>query len=775
MQQYFRWYNDYFWQWEDSGEVLAVQEGDTIAYREFVLELLEKLSDQGLPPFGSLLLAMIATNPEGARTLAVVEKRLLKQMPVINDGPDPLRPAIAFLQQLATLPAEYKQGRKRFLLFQTLFAGCHNHLSVANSKAVVKDFRTSSIMGGLLPAKTFPFSLYQREFTVIKLLAKRFPSNEAVLAKMAALPLVEEPVSLEERDHPDNAGKDFVETLVENTKTFHVGSLVKRLWSGLNIPHHNILPSQQPLGGVSDLSNKGEFHRLLLSEFASEDIVLLSRLANNEALYINREVPPRNNNRQRIILLDVSIKNWGTPKTLAFALLLAIARHPKTDILCQAFVVGTRCHPIRFETIDDIIESLQVLEPSRHPAEGLDHFFREYKEKGNAELFFVSSQETFRQALLHPVFSEQAAAFSYWILTDSEGGIDLYKRQHNSKKHVQHLQLPLEELWKRESGQAPERPAIKGLSFPLLFSGAMSPKKVVEASNGELFLITTEKALLRACNPRERNKKGWEMIFENLPISNGEAEIGLSEKGEYLLLLFKAGNKQLSLLNLTTGEQKTAFFEVWRHSQHKQFLYHQDRFFYRCQPHVKQHWTIQWNGGIQINAFENLPQELLEQYDVAEKKAQKLNAQTYASRDVLKNVTTVFINQLGNLVFNCHELRLTDREQVRLERSGFQKTAISARKSEQTFHFPDGSTVTVHRSGMLLLKSSDQSLETVYVPSVLDSPLGVATMSRFAGEEYYYRPGVSGLRTSPKLFWNQCVNPFIETIFSHGTQPEATR
>jgi preprotein translocase subunit SecB len=47
---------------------------------------------------------------------------------------------------------------------------------------------------------------------------------------------------------------------------------------------------EQPIGGISDMTNKGDFNRMLL-EFANEDEVFMNRVANNEALYIQRNTP----------------------------------------------------------------------------------------------------------------------------------------------------------------------------------------------------------------------------------------------------------------------------------------------------------------------------------------------------------------------------------------------------------------------------------------------------------------------------------------------------
>jgi hypothetical protein len=35
----------------------------------------------------------------------------------------------------------------------------------------------------------------------------------------------------------------------------------------------HLSPGEQPIGGVSDITNKGDLHRMLLSEYANEDEV----------------------------------------------------------------------------------------------------------------------------------------------------------------------------------------------------------------------------------------------------------------------------------------------------------------------------------------------------------------------------------------------------------------------------------------------------------------------------------------------------------------------
>ena len=66
--KYFQGYEGYFWQWEtdkdamehpdDGFNVLAIPHVSVIAYRKHALEILSVMAEQGLPPFGALLLVL---------------------------------------------------------------------------------------------------------------------------------------------------------------------------------------------------------------------------------------------------------------------------------------------------------------------------------------------------------------------------------------------------------------------------------------------------------------------------------------------------------------------------------------------------------------------------------------------------------------------------------------------------------------------------------------------------------------------------------------------
>lgn len=187
LSEYFQQHEGYFWRWEEEGEVLAIPGGNTIAYKSFVADVVDALADDGLPPFGSVLLALAATNANGRSDVDALYALVNGLLGSANQGREPLASANAFLKLLADLPPKYRQGKNRLLVMKTLFTGCHNRLSAASSKNIVRHFATTiTINGSRLEPQPFYFNLYHEEFTVIKLLSRCFPDGKALLEAMAS-------------------------------------------------------------------------------------------------------------------------------------------------------------------------------------------------------------------------------------------------------------------------------------------------------------------------------------------------------------------------------------------------------------------------------------------------------------------------------------------------------------------------------------------------------------------------------------------------------------
>ncbi|RYY51459.1 MAG: hypothetical protein EOO06_00205 [Chitinophagaceae bacterium] len=768
-KDYFQSFDDYFWQWEDNAEVLAIPGESTIAYYSFVSEVLHKLSSQGLPPFGSLLLAIIATNQEGRRSLDAVYNLMIMQLEVYHQssaGNQTLTDCISFLKLLSEVPQKYKEGKRRILLLQAVFERCHNAVSSKHAEELLAYY--SGIPDSLSPKATFKVGVLKKDIRTIALLNSQFSNVQSILDRIASLPDIPSELEVIPDIAPIRpAEKDFVELLIEHQKTFYVGSLVKRIWNGLQIPLHTNMPSSQPLGGISDLTNKGDFDKLLVSEFANDDLIFLSRLANNEALYLHREVPPVKNEFQRILLVDVSMKCWGTPKTIALAAMLAIAKHPKSRIGCTAYAIGNTFEQLTIDTVDGIIDAVQIVDSSLHPAEGLAAFIDTNALPAGTELFILTVADN----LMHPSMLKAlqgTKATIYWLSTSTSGDINMY-RQQNGKKHLQHLQLQLADAWKNEK-KTKNTPEYKQVGeFPILVRPGTDTKKILSASDGCIFLVTGDRMLLKQYGPsRKPGVKGWDIICTNLRHISGPLEIAYVSHREYVLLMFNTNNRKLTLLNTKTREEHITDFAYWTGTG--EFIVHKQEFYYKDNNGI---WSISLDGKIgrpgtgiaavngEISYKPHINRDI---FTARETELNMLKQRHTSMLQVFKNLTNVFINQTGNLVLNVHELIINNGGHLKLDPTGFRRQEAEAKLEDKKFVFADGSSVEIAMGRIIILKSSDPELSPIYISSAIDAALGAATDDVFTGNEYYNK-GMKNISTS--IFYGKYIARFTKHILDN--------
>lgn len=779
---YFQSYEDYFWQWEantpgaeTATEVIAIPNGDTISYREMMIEVLEKLQPQGIPPFGSILLAIIATNPKGKINTEQIAGILTDSLGSTDELT--LSLAISFMKKLSGLPIQYKSRTNRLLIFQAIFENCPELIPANKARLIIATYHSyKNDFNKFGDKEEFDPVIYKNEFGVLAYLDQKFEDQEAILANVIRVPEISHLAILPD-EQPDSIAStiDFVSELIENVKTFQVGTLIKQIWTGLNIPLHSLIPSEQPLGGISDLSNKGDFDRLLLSEFANDDLVFLSRLANQEALYLQREMPPLKNKLKRIILIDISLKNWGTPRTLAFAVMLAISRHPKTDMECLAFVIGDTMQAISTTTVDELIQGLQLLDGSLHAANGLTQYFEQFPSDKNTELFLLSSISAQQHPAMQKALSDYAQAIQYYIYLESGGGIDIYKNQQRSRKHIQYLQLPLERLWAKSTKATAEAFSVENQQhdYPILFKNSLNSKCYLSTPDGAKFQITGDRSLLQLySNDLPEQDSGWDMIWENLPFITGEIEIGLNPQNEHVLLLFKPQNRQGLLLNLQSGHQISFELPEWKSGTGRSFIYHDHKFYH---ANYRTNFSISTEGHIENDILD--ADLILLRVNAIE----TLNKRHRYINSVLKNILSICINQNGLLCFNTHYLYLNEAKCIKLDQLTNIVPEIMATKTEENlFVFPDGSCIQLIRAGMLILQSSNPDIPKIYVPSILNASLGIATTQKFAGNKYYYKSKTKHNDTTQSgalaeimpanVFFDFYIYPFIQHIRSHASQ-----
>jgi hypothetical protein len=791
---YFQSYINYFWEWttdEDIPDVSRYNENNlisipnvgAIAYRPYVMEILKELKDQGFPPFGSLLFVLY-TIQDGYLNLDGVFFYLNRQKNASPEIALDIEHTIKFLENLSQLRSSFKKGQNKIILLRTIFGDCHNKVSAINSGLILKIFDTKPhIIAEAANKKDLTSVAISRDIKTLALLQHKFPTRESIINAMKGfidIPELEDEVVKEETTVETD--KDFIQELIEEPKTFQIGSLIKRIWSGLKIPMRHLSPGEQPIGGISDMTNKGDFNRMLLSEFANEDEVFMNRVANNEALYIQREIPPEENIFERIILIDTSLKNWGTPKVLAFASAIAVIKHPKAHSECKVFALGKTNIPISLDKVDEVIENLNQVSPVLEVSYALEKFFNEEYTEKDLEVFFITHQENLVNQNLQKVIHENRDRLKFLVTTSSDGELNFYKYHKGTRKHIQKIVLPLHELWanppqRRQKGENNSSKNWKRtdvpLNYPILFPTPIN-KIATFLYEGEFYILSNKKQLLRTyLSDNYYNKnyydhykihRGCEVLFEDISVKpKGQFALAKNRQQQFILCQYHPDKRVISKLNLNTKEYSELYLAGYEISYHYKLIYF-DKEFYLHHKYISHNYRINIDGNISLEkAFDGDGN--------IDKNTPKVEAELHKLENngikILNNFSNIGINSEKNLVISNNELNKLYDNSLTLYRNKHQ-IKIFANQNKNRFTFSDGSEVITDSRGMLTFKSSNKNVPEFYIPSTEYGFLALATQTEFGGSEYYLPQSTLLKMRKMEDMYAECLKRFIDQIWEYG-------
>lgn len=789
LKVYLQSYENYFWEWKtdedvpgDSGynenNLLSIPGVGAIAYRPYIIEILKELQPQGWPPFGALLMVLYAMQ-EGYTDFASPLRYTADFYSGGNFEFNAER-EIEFLEKIKALPKVYKQKQNKIILLQTLFKVGHNRISSLNAEAYLSVYskRPQELNFSAEKQHAGP-SVLNKDLTAMDL-NEKFPTTQSIIDAIKGF--IEEPELDDEvvqEEATVDTDKDFIRELIEEPKTFQVGSLIKRIWSGLKIPMRHLSPGEQPIGGISDMTNKGDFHRMLLSEFANEDEVFMNRVANNEALYIQREIPPEENIFERIILIDTSLRNWGTPKVLAFASAIAIIKHPKAHSECKVLALGQAAFPISLNNVEGVIENLNQVSPALEVSETLDKFLNEDYPQKDIEVFFITHQENLEDEKIQRVIHQNRERLKFLVATTSDGEINFYKHHKGARKHIQKIKLPLQELWANPPQQKRSEIHVNGkktdlpLNYPILF-----PTPVNQIARflyeGEFFILSSKKQLLSTYlsdNYYDRNSydyyktyHGCEMMFENVSVKPaGQFVLAKNRQQHFILCQYQPSKKLISKLNLNTREYSEMNVTGLNIPDHYNLIYF-DQSFYLHQALNAQLYKINIEGNTSVEPFDNKYRDIDKNIEKVNAEVAKLNR---SGLKIIGNFNKMGVNAHHNLFFSGYEISRVYENTLKLYKNKVE-TLIFAEQNKNKYTFPDGSEIITDSRGMMTFRSSNKGIEEFYMPTTTYGFLALATYTEFGGSEYYLpEQALLKVRTMDEMY-NQYLKPFIEQILDYG-------
>ncbi|MDR6130645.1 hypothetical protein [Chryseobacterium sp. SORGH_AS_1175] len=519
---------------------------------------------------------------------------------------------------------------------------------------------------------------------------------------------------------------------------------------------------------------------MLLSEFAHEEEVFMNRVANNEALYIQREIPPEENVFERVILIDISLKNWGTPKVLAFASAIAVIKHPKAHSECKVFVLGEHSIPVSLNTVEEVIRNQNAVSPVLGVSNALERFFEEEYNGRDLEVFFITSHENVQNQHMQKVIHENRDKLKFLVTTSADGELNFYKHHKGTRKHIQKIRLPLRELWAHPpKGNKTSGSVGSGIktavpeNYPLLFP---TPKDRMETFlyEGEFYMLSNKKQLLKTYlsdNYYNKNiyqnisiQKGCEVIVENISVKpRGQFALARNKAGNYILAQYQPDRKNLSRLNLSTGEYSELNLSGLDIPVNFSLIYFNKSFFL---------YGLEYDNIFRINLEGNLFAERTDNNREIRKNVFRTEAELNKLKNkgikILNNFTRIGINSAERLVVSKFALQFHSENEYWLEKNS-DKIEIYAHQDKNKFTFSDGSEVITDHRGMLTFVSSNKSIPVFYMPSSHDGYIALATEKEFGGSEYYLpKKSKLKIREMEEMYFDY-MEPFIKHVLEYGT------
>jgi hypothetical protein len=818
---------NYFWRWADKGNVIEWRDGDTICYRDELTAILKKLSPDGLPAIGSILLIMSACRerldtPAAQKGILYPMLRLLdfyeKNQTDLSELKEMMVAAIRFLQIVAALPPELRSGNSRVWLLYIIFSKVEVKLSVEAADDMISFFnngnvdhlvfrdesynRTTTYYSGLseFDSPAFTAEVFKDDMRWLQLVLEVYPTvNELELAVRTGRQEIPNAAELEV---PKLETGDLLEQLEEDASTTGLVQLTKRLIAALNIPMHAHGSSDQLFGGVSDITNRGNFDRLLLSELAHDDLSLMARLANNEALYLRREELPSNPEKQRILLVDTTLKMWGLPRVFAVSAALACAWNNKAKARIASYTLsGTGFNEIDLTTKEGVVHSLEQLDAALHCGRGLSQFMSQQPMREEDEVFLITEEEITHSILFQSILASLKKPVNFLITVSRSGELRFFEYSKGRKKQLSEARFDLDELLfhttasKKEKSVKKAKTLLNAPTFmqyqpcPLFFPASkikFNADCFFEVKKDHLICVTTDQRVLYW----NSKTKGAREIIEYLEL--GQICFGSDGDATLYILVYSGGKKYVQLYQVDLEMYTVEITKLPESISGLAEMVFEAGYFY-----------IKVNNelcSIEAATGKVYPgKDRIGVFDVMVKGSKKafLNMNMNFSKKfvndgytTINTVKRVYVNADGELGFDDRFISLRPNSEMIIidhnrEEQNKNKRVYKATEMEapaiglpntnlkfSRFVWADGSEVLADSRGFLHLKSADSTIAEVTIVMIMGKPTACwSAEGRVCGPRYFTgKATTEGAEVTG--FYLNYIQRFIDRIKEHATNAE---
>ena len=563
------------WHWDENGAVVVWMDGTTVAFREELVQILQWLAPNGLPPFGSIVLLLAACrgklppvetvvatpgeraiidSPERARLLLTARRQLAAQV----------TSALKELSKVSALPSGLNSGlNAKCVLAEAVFEATKVERT-ANPAAILAGLHEPLSDSELNPGHGAQEANMVRHVQIVADGLKPHSADSLALRLRTGLDSL--PKASEEELPAAERARRLIEELSRDREYGAVARAARELMAAVRLPRRLGEREELAIGGISDITNRGPLDKLLLSELAHDDLTLAARVALNEALYLRREPPMREPPGTLSVLLDSSIRLWGTPRVLAAAVGLALAACDKQHAQVLVWrAAGRQLRSVDLLSRKGLADHLIALETDPHCGDALPTFVTGLPTDGQNQAVLITHPDALNDPEFRHALSRHSIDPGFVATVDRNGRFELYSLPLGRRQPLCEADLDLAEIFEDETAPALINPALAAnlpaiflvAPFPLLLPFQGRVDRWTKGPDGFTYVVLHDRRLIRFQN----GESGGRLLASELP--PGKAVWMTCENGVVHVIKGAVSQRPSRLLSVpvTGGEPRSCDLE----------------------------------------------------------------------------------------------------------------------------------------------------------------------------------------------------------------------
>ena len=572
---------------------------------------------------------------------------------------------------------------------------------------------------------------------------------------------------------------DLLSGLALNTKTAGLARLARLLKGSLHVPMHTVDHIDLPTGGVADISNKGNFDKLLISEWAYDHDTLLSRLVNHEALYLKRASPPAPHAEHRHILVDTTLRMWGLPRIYAIASALAISTNEAEKTTIDVFQLGKDTFaPVALNTPEGVLHFLKLLNPGIHAIDSLQAFLTSRAELETVENIFITSMDNLQQMKIHPAWGSIKNHLHFVIAVARNGGLVMKSLRNGDQSNILQLHIDLQEVLIKDDQPTQTIRSTSFHGFPEIYRrvhfplnipmGSFTPDSSHSYGNRSIGLMAVDRHMRVVYWT-----KNGDVVRELMPkIESGQYYMAKHQEGIFGILVYQPVHKKVFYYVLSVEEETVNKYLLPDHDGTTFNAMGTDKGWHIYdgkQAYFIKLRTTESTGQCNKKQTESVRKHNpLHDFDF-----QWANKLVKTNYNLLLNIHKVWINKENQLLIN--DWALTVNQYFRWSKSKALKPKVEAtyvesypfpendRLTLKKFSFPNGNLVLVDNRGFLHLIYGEDHHTQITITLILNKTLTLYTNDcSYTGNRRFISHQSTNLYLDEMLFYRKFIAPFIE-------------